>query len=352
MKNILVTGGAGFIGSNFISYFLNKYSDYTIINLDLLTYSGNLDNLKEVENSNRYKFIKGDICNRELVEFIFSEYDIEGVIHFAAESHVDNSIKNPSIFIKTNINGTFTLIDVAYRYWMDKPFVYKDKYKNCRFHHISTDEVYGSLGDEGFFTEATPYAPNSPYSASKAGSDMLVRSYYHTYGLNSIITNCSNNYGAKQHDEKLIPTIIRKALNGEQIPIYGDGKNIRDWLFVLDHCKGIDLVFHNGNRGETYNIGGRNERTNIEIAEKICSILDTKVPRDISYKELISFVEDRAGHDRRYAIDATKIENELGWKADESFDSGIIKTIDYYLDKYNKGKRNDFRDKNIYATKR
>jgi len=336
MKNILVTGGAGFIGSNFIPYFLDKYSDYTIINLDLLTYAGSLDNLKEVESRSRYKFIKGDICNRELVEFIFSEYDIKGVIHFAAESHVDNSIENPSIFIETNINGTFTLIDVAYKYWMNKPFIYKDRYKNCRFHHISTDEVYGSLGEIGLFSETTPYAPNSPYSASKAGSDMVVRSYYYTYGLNSVITNCSNNYGAKQHDEKLIPTIIRKALNGEPIPIYGDGKNIRDWLFVLDHCKGIDLVYHIGNMGETYNIGGRNERTNLQIAKKICSILDTKVPKDISYRELISFVEDRAGHDRRYAIDATKIESELGWRADESFDSGIIKTIDYYLEKYSK----------------
>jgi len=340
MKNILVTGGAGFIGSNFILYFLDKYSDYTIINLDLLTYAGNLDNLKELNDSNRYKFIKGDICNRELVEFIFNEYDIEGVIHFAAESHVDNSIKNPSIFIETNVNGTFTLIDVAYKYWMDKPFVYKNRYKNCRFHHISTDEVYGSLGDKGFFFETTPYAPNSPYSASKASSDMIVRSYYHTYGLNSVITNCSNNYGAKQHDEKLIPTVIRKALNGELIPIYGDGKNIRDWLFVLDHCKGIDLVYHTGNGGETYNIGGKNERTNIQIVEKICSILDKKVAKDTSYSQLISFVEDRAGHDRRYAIDATKIENELGWRADESFDSGIIKTINYYLDKYNKNKFN------------
>jgi dTDP-glucose 4,6-dehydratase len=341
MKNILVTGGAGFIGSNFILYFLDKYSDYTIINLDLLTYAGSLDNLKELNNnSNRYKFIKGDICNRELVEFIFNEYDIEGVIHFAAESHVDNSIKNPSIFIETNVNGTFTLIDVAYKYWMDKPFVYKNRYKNCRFHHISTDEVYGSLGDKGFFVETTPYAPNSPYSASKASSDMIVRSYYYTYGLNSVITNCSNNYGAKQHDEKLIPTVIRKALNGELIPIYGDGKNIRDWLFVLDHCKGIDLVYHTGNRGETYNIGGKNERTNIQIVEKICSILDKKVAKGTSYSQLISFVEDRAGHDRRYAIDATKIENKLGWRADESFDSGIIKTINYYLDKYNKNKFN------------
>ncbi len=335
MKNILVTGGAGFIGSNFIPYFLKKYKDYKIINLDLLTYAGSLENLKEIENSSRYKFIKGNICNRELVEFIFNEYDIRGVIHFAAESHVDNSIKNPNIFIETNVKGTFTLIDVAYRYWLDRPFIYKDNYRECRFHHISTDEVYGTLGRDGLFKETTPYAPNSPYSATKASSDMIVRSYYHTYGLNTLITNCSNNYGAKQHSEKFIPTIIKKALSSQNIPIYGDGKNIRDWLFVLDHCTGIDLVYHNGKFGDTYNIGGRNEKRNIEIATTICSILDKKVPqKNGSYLDLISFVEDRAGHDRRYAIDATKIENELGWRAKESFSSGIIKTIDWYLDRY------------------
>ena len=334
MRNILVTGGAGFIGSNFIPYFLKKYKDYTIINIDLLTYAGSLENLKEIENSSRYKFIKGNICNRELIEFIFNEYDIRGVIHFAAESHVDNSIKNPDIFMETNVKGTFTLIDVAYRYWLNKPFIYKNKYENCRFHHISTDEVYGTLGEYGLFKETTPYAPNSPYSASKASSDMIVRSYYHTYGLNTLITNCSNNYGAKQHSEKFIPTIIRKALANENIPIYGDGKNIRDWLFVLDHCRGIDLVYHNGKVGDTYNIGGRNERTNIEIVTMICSILDKKIPKSTSYLNLISFIEDRAGHDRRYAIDATKIENELGWRAKESFNSGIIKTVDWYLEKY------------------
>ncbi len=335
MKNILVTGGAGFIGSNFIPYFLKKYKDYKIINLDLLTYAGSLENLKEIGDSSRYRFIKGNICNRELVEFIFNEYDIRGVIHFAAESHVDNSIKNPNIFIETNVKGTFTLIDVAYRYWLDRPFIYKDNYRECRFHHISTDEVYGTLGRDGLFKETTPYAPNSPYSATKASSDMIVRSYYHTYGLNTLITNCSNNYGAKQHSEKFIPTIIRKALNGQNIPIYGDGKNIRDWLFVLDHCTGIDLVYHNGKFGDTYNIGGRNEKRNIEIATTICSILDKKVPqKNGSYLDLISFVEDRAGHDRRYAIDATKIESELGWRAKESFSSGIIKTIDWYLDRY------------------
>jgi dTDP-glucose 4,6-dehydratase len=336
MKSILVTGCAGFIGSNFVPYFLEKYPEYFVVNLDLLTYAGDLANLSEVEGHERYKFIKGDICNRELVEFIFSEYDVRGVVHFAAESHVDNSIKNPGVFVETNVNGTFTLLDVAYKYWMEKPFNYKAEYQDCRFHHISTDEVYGTLTDDpsDLFTETTPYAPNSPYSASKASSDMIVRSYVETYGMDAVITNCSNNYGPKQHNEKLIPTIIRKALANESIPIYGDGKNIRDWLYVLDHCKGIDLVYHTGNKGEVYNIGGRNERTNLQIVDRICTILDEKVPSEKSYKELITFVEDRAGHDRRYAIDATKLENELGWKADENFDTGIIKTIDWYLAKY------------------
>lgn len=333
-QTILVTGCLGFIGSNFVPYFLEKYLNYNIVNLDLLTYAGDLDNLKECENNPRYKFIKGDICNRELVEFIFSEFDIKGVIHFAAESHVDNSIKNPGIFVSTNVNGTYTLVDVAQKYWMNKPFNYKEKYQNCRFHHISTDEVYGTLGATGLFTENTAYAPNSPYSASKASSDMIIRAYHETFGLNTVITNCSNNYGPKQHDEKLIPTIIRNALKGKQIPIYGDGKNIRDWLYVFDHCKGIDLVYHKGRSGETYNIGGRNERTNLQIVNRICEILDKEVPKDTSCKELITFVEDRAGHDRRYAIDATKLENELGWKADENFDSGIVKTIKWYLKKY------------------
>ncbi|MDN5087358.1 dTDP-glucose 4,6-dehydratase [Aliarcobacter butzleri] len=337
-KTILVTGCAGFIGSNFVPYFLEKYPNYNLVNLDLLTYAGNLENLKECENNPRYKFIKGDICNRELVEFIFSEYDIKGVIHFAAESHVDNSIKNPGVFVQTNVNGTYTLVDVAKKYWMEKPFTYKEKYKNCRFHHISTDEVYGtlSLDPNDLFTEKTSYAPNSPYSASKASSDMIVRAYVETFGLNAVITNCSNNYGPKQHDEKLIPTIIRNALLGNPIPIYGDGKNIRDWLYVLDHCKGIDLVYHKGLKGETYNIGGRNERTNLQIVDRICTILDQEVPKESSYKELITFVEDRAGHDKRYAIDATKLENELGWKADENFDTGIVKTINWYLNKYGK----------------
>lgn len=333
-QSILVTGCAGFIGSNFVPYFLEKYPNYNIINLDLLTYAGDLANLSDVKEDAKYTFIKGDICNRELVEFIFETYDIRGVIHFAAESHVDNSIKNPGVFIETNVNGTFTLLDVAYKKWMDKPFHFKTGYEGCRFHHISTDEVYGTLNETDLFTEETPYAPNSPYSASKASSDMIVRSYQETYGMNTVITNCSNNYGPKQHDEKLIPTIIRKALAGESIPIYGDGKNIRDWLYVLDHCKGIDLVYHTGKEANVYNIGGRNERTNLQIVDSICSILDEKVPKESSYKELITFVEDRAGHDRRYAIDATKLETELGWKADENFDTGIVKTINWYLEKY------------------
>lgn len=337
MKNILITGGAGFIGSNFVPYFLNKYPDYKVINLDLLTYAGNLDNLKEIENYPNYKFIQGDISDRILIESIFKEYNINSVIHFAAESHVDNSIKNPEIFVKTNVLGTYTLLDVAKNFWLNKPHQVKKEFIDARFHHISTDEVYGTLGETGFFTEQTPYAPNSPYSASKASSDMMVRAYVETFGLNAVITNCSNNYGEKQHDEKLIPTIIRNALLENPIPIYGDGKNIRDWLYVLDHCKGIDLVFHKAKSGETYNIGGRNERTNIQIAQRICSLLDQKVPRkNGSYADLISFVEDRAGHDRRYAIDATKLETNLGWKADETFETGIVKTVDFYIKKYKK----------------
>lgn len=333
-QNILITGGAGFIGSNFIPYFLKQYPNYTLINLDLLTYAGNLENLQTVKNNEKYKFIEGNITNRKLVEHLFETYDIQGVIHFAAESHVDNSIKNPEIFIQTNVNGTFNLLDIAYKYWMQKPFTCKRGYEACRFHHISTDEVYGTLGKEGLFTEKTPYAPNSPYSASKAASDMIARSYHHTYGLNTIITNCSNNYGPKQHDEKLIPTIIRNALSNNPIPIYGDGNNVRDWLYVLDHCKGIDLAYHKGKSGETYNIGGKNEKNNNYIANKICDILDTMLPQKKSYKKLISYVEDRAGHDRRYAIDASKLENELGWKADENFESGIVKTIEWYIRKY------------------
>jgi dTDP-glucose 4,6-dehydratase len=335
MKSILVTGGAGFIGSNFILYFLNKYKDYQVINLDLLTYAGTLDNLKEEQNNPRHVFIKGDIQDRSLVEDIFNRYDISGVIHFAAESHVDNSISGPEAFIKTNVFGTFTVLDVARRNWMEAPFKFKAGKETNRFLHISTDEVYGTLGATGLFTEQTPYAPNSPYSASKASSDLLVRSYHHTYGMNVVTTNCSNNYGPKQHQEKLIPTIIRTALAEKSIPIYGDGKNVRDWLYVLDHAKGIDLAFHNGRSGETYNIGGRNERNNNQIVETVCSILNQLRPRQNGkpYQELITYVQDRAGHDKRYAIDATKIETELGWKADEHFESGILKTVKWYLEK-------------------
>lgn len=331
MKTILVTGCAGFIGSNFVPYFLEKYPDYFLVNLDNLTYAGDLKNLQEIENHPRYKFIRGDICDRKSVQSIFNEFDIKGVIHFAAESHVDNSIENPEIFMQTNVLGTFTLLDVAKNCWMEAPFKFKALYEGSRFHHISTDEVYGTLGETGYFTEETPYRPNSPYSASKASSDMVVRSYFHTYGLNTVITNCSNNYGPKQHKEKLIPTILRTAINGKPIPIYGDGKNIRDWLYVLDHCKGIDLAFHKGENGETYNIGGKNEKTNVYIAGKICDVLDLRCPVAISYKDLITYVKDRPGHDRRYAIDASKIETKLGWKAEENFESGIVKTINWYL---------------------
>ncbi|TDL99970.1 MAG: dTDP-glucose 4,6-dehydratase [Flavobacteriaceae bacterium] len=335
-QTILVTGCAGFIGSNFVPYYLEKHPGVTLIHLDALTYAGNLENVKEVENHPRHIFVQGSICDRTLVESLFEKHNISGVIHFAAESHVDNSIKNPGVFVETNVNGTFTLVDVAYKSWMEKPFVYKKEFENARFLHISTDEVYGTLGETGLFTEDTPYAPNSPYSASKAASDMIIRSYHHTYGMNTIITNCSNNYGPKQHDEKLIPTVIRKALNGENIPIYGDGKNIRDWLYVLDHCKGIEIAYAKGISGEVYNIGGRNERNNNQIAQTICTLLDKLSPREDgkSYTEQITYVEDRAGHDRRYAIDATKIENNLGWKAEENFETGIVKTVEWYLKRY------------------
>lgn len=333
MKNILITGGAGFIGSNFISYFLQKYPHYKLYNLDLLTYAGKTENMQDFINHPNHTFIQGDICDKALLHQIFETNDIDSVIHFAAESHVDNSIHSPNIFIKTNIEGTFTLLDVAYHHWLEKPFTYKVPYGI--FHHISTDEVYGSLEENGLFTEQTPYAPNSPYSASKASSDMLVRSYHHTYGLKTLITNCSNNYGPRQHSEKLIPTIIKKSLLGEAIPIYGDGLNIRDWLHVEDHCRGIDLVFHSKQYGETYNIGGNNEYTNIQIAHIVCSILDDLCPKSQgSYKDQITYVQDRAGHDRRYAIDSTKLQTSLGWKPQYDFLRGIRQTIEWYLLKY------------------
>ena len=335
IKNkILITGGAGFIGSNFIDYYSEKYPNDIIVNIDKLTYAGELSNLETVATNDNYAFVKGDICDKGLLENLFEQYEFNSIIHFAAESHVDNSIESPGAFINTNIVGTFNLLEAARNHWMLSPLKPKKGSENNRFHHISTDEVYGTLGEKGLFKETTPYAPNSPYSASKASSDFLVRSYFHTYGLNVVTTNCSNNYGPKQHDEKLIPTIIRKALKGEQIPIYGDGKNVRDWLYVLDHCKGIDLAFHHREAGETYNIGGKNERDNLYIAQKICSILDEIRPQKTPYINQLSFVNDRPGHDFRYAIDASKIENELGWRADENFESGILKTVNWYINKY------------------
>jgi dTDP-glucose 4,6-dehydratase len=335
MKHILVTGGAGFIGANFVPYFIENNPDYHLVNLDALTYAGNLENVSEVENHERYTFVKGDIVDAEFIKNLFDKYQFHDVIHFAAESHVDNSISGPEAFIKTNVLGTFNLLDTARKLWMTAPNQYKSEFSTSRFHHVSTDEVYGTLGETGLFEETTPYAPNSPYSASKAGSDMIVRSYFHTYGMNVVTSNCSNNYGPKQHNEKLIPTIIRKALTGENIPIYGDGKNVRDWLYVLDHCKGIELAFKTGKSGETYNIGGRNERNNLQIVDTVCNILNDLKPKVTGkYQDQITFVKDRPGHDLRYAIDATKIETELGWKADENFETGIKKTIEWYLKKF------------------
>ncbi len=339
MRSILVTGGAGFIGSNFIPYFSEKYPDYYIINLDKLTYAGSLDNLKECESMVNYQFVQGDVCDEKLVKELFEKQDIRGVIHFAAESHVDNSIKGPKSFMETNFMGTFNLIENARRHWMEAPNQFKSGYESCRFHHISTDEVYGTLGETGYFSEETPYAPNSPYSASKAGSDFIVRAYHYTYGMNVTTSNCSNNYGPKQHGEKLIPTIIRKCLAEEPIPVYGLGQNVRDWLYVMDHCRAIDLIFHQGRSGETYNVGGHNERNNLQIVNTVCWILDEIKPRKQgNYAELINFVQDRPGHDLRYAIDAKKLKSELGWKADENFDTGILKTVDWYLKFDNKMK--------------
>ena len=334
-KTILITGGAGFIGSNFVPYFCEKYPEYKIINLDKLTYAGNLENLRSCENMPNYSFVQGDICDADLIEKLFRENDVRGVIHFAAESHVDNSITGPRAFINTNIIGTFNLLDAARRHWMDAPGRIKPGYADARFHHISTDEVYGALGATGEFREDTPYAPNSPYSASKASSDFLVRAYHHTYGLNTTTSNCSNNYGPKQHNEKLIPHIISCALAGKSLPIYGRGENVRDWLYVMDHCRAIDLIFHQGRAGETYNVGGHNERNNITIVKTICLILDELRPRTDGkkYESQIEFVADRAGHDFRYAIDAGKLEQELGWRANETFDTGIVKTVKWYLDR-------------------
>lgn len=313
-NNILVTGAAGFIGANFAEYFVNKYPDYNIIVLDKLTYAGNLDNLKKVMD--KIKFVKGDICDFEFVLDLFKKYEINGVIHFAAESHVDNSIKNPFIFTHTNVIGTHTLLEAAKRTWGEG--------SPNKFVHISTDEVYGSLKEDGYFTETSPIKPSSPYSASKASSDLIAFAYKETFKMNVNVTNCSNNYGPYQHNEKLIPHMIKLALNDQKLPVYGTGKNIRDWLYVEDHCEAIDLVFHKGVSGERYNIGGHNEKRNIDIVKLILKRLDKP-------ESLIEFVEDRKGHDYRYAIDPTKITNELGWYPKTKFEDGIVKTIDWYL---------------------
>ncbi|MDC8005081.1 dTDP-glucose 4,6-dehydratase [Aureisphaera galaxeae] len=332
MRNnkVLVTGGAGFIGSNYVGYVLESTEDEIYV-LDKLTYAGDMRNLGGFSDHVRYHFIQGDICDEKLVNELFEEHQFNRVVHFAAESHVDNSISGPGAFIETNIVGTFTLLHAAYKTWMKGPNDFREGFEEARFLHVSTDEVYGTLGDTGLFTETTAYAPNSPYSASKASSDFIVRSYFHTYHMPVVTTNCSNNYGPNQHKEKLIPTIIRKAISGEPIPIYGDGQNVRDWLYVRDHCVGIKLALDKGVLGETYNIGGRNERKNLYIAHTICDMLDELQPKEGSYRDQISFVTDRPGHDFRYAIDATKIEGDLGWKADENFESGIQKTIEWYL---------------------
>jgi dTDP-glucose 4,6-dehydratase len=326
MKNILVTGGAGFIGSNFVRYLLKVEPYLRVINLDALTYAGSLENLRGLPDESRHMFIRGDICDEKLVRRLFSENEIDGVVHFAAESHVDRSILDPAPFIQTNILGTFTLLEAARQAWGDEKV-------GKRFHHVSTDEVFGSLHpDQSAFTESTPYEPRSPYSASKASSDHLVRAYFHTYGLPVTVTNCSNNYGPYQFPEKLIPLMILNALHGKSLPVYGDGKQIRDWLYVEDHCEAIHLVLKNGRPGETYNIGGGNQPFNIDLVHELCSILDELRPVSRLYKDLIAHVPDRPGHDRRYAMDITKIRNELGWTPKHNIETGLRETVKWYLD--------------------
>jgi len=335
LKNILVTGGCGFIGSNFIRLALESLPDSRIVNLDKLTYAGNLANLTGLDDEQRYKFVRGDICDSELLEKLFAEEQIDTVVHFAAESHVDRSIEGPAAFIETNILGTFALLASAKKAWLDRDAGRGTRDAEIyRFLHVSTDEVYGSLGETGLFEETTAYDPRSPYSASKASSDHLVSAYYHTYGLPILMTNCSNNYGPYQFPEKLIPLIINNALNGKNLPVYGDGKNVRDWLYVVDHCSAIIKVLEQGRVGETYNVGGNSEKQNIEVVQTICDILDEKaglLPKDKVRRGLIKFVKDRAGHDRRYAIDATKIKQELGWEPSVTFEDGLRMTIDWYL---------------------
>ena len=324
-KNILITGGAGFIGSHVVRLFINEYPEYKIVNFDALTYAGNLENLTDVENAENYTFVKGDITSVKDVQRVFEDYNITDVVHLAAESHVDRSISDPSAFVKTNVNGTVNLLNAAVEHW-------KDAYDEHLFYHVSTDEVYGSLGETGLFTEETPYDPKSPYSASKAASDHFVRAYHNTYGLKTVISNCSNNYGPNQFPEKLIPLLINNIKNNKPLPVYGKGLNVRDWLYVKDHATAIRMVFENGKKGETYNIGGHNEWRNIDIVELVCDLTDAKLNREKGKsRELITYVKDRAGHDMRYAIDATKIERELGWKPSLRFEEGIEITIEWYL---------------------
>jgi dTDP-glucose 4,6-dehydratase len=328
-KNVLVTGGAGFIGCNFVRYLLRTDPGVRIVNLDALTYAGTLDNLKDLPDPARHTFVKGDICDRALVDGLLREHHVDTVIHFAAESHVDRSISGPGEFVRTNVVGTYTLLDACRQYWQGEM---KWDSGQARFHHISTDEVYGTLGrDDPPFTEETPYAPNSPYSASKAASDHLVRAYFHTYKLPVVTTNCSNNFGPYQHPEKFIPTVIRACRDSKPIPVYGDGSNIRDWLYVDDHCSGIDAVVRGGRLGETYNIGGRNEHSNIEIVRLICRLMDELQPANAPHDRLISYVADRPGHDWRYAIDASKVESELAWTRVRDFEQLISRTVDWFL---------------------